>query len=313
MPISNFFRERAQAIADHVVAVLLIAGGDVVVAFAIHRYALVLGLDPLVAMILAWVVALIVAVAVSLLLKPKQKPGQPNLTEPAPPQQLSQSGIVNAPRFEFNPRIEVNPTFIQKQSQEQTLAEKMLEATVPSELVVKDAYVVHAFVSAWGKLQDFQDEGSRPCDAAQVDFQLKAVPGSDEWSEVRTEVAFYDVSTIKPLKNVNDGVWRTTHPEETEVNIPFRRGSTKPFVVALDIAGEGLTTYEHALHDPMRPGLKIRLHPKRRPLSANAAIVQVHFIGEYYSAWRFDQSKWFKLSNDPRLTIEEIDPPDAIG
>jgi hypothetical protein len=120
MAISSFLRERAQAYADHIVATLFLAGGSGVTGWLVNHYGPALGLDPPVALVLAWVVALVVAVALSLLLKPKHKPKEAKTSHtPATLQAFPQGGIVNAPHFEFKPHIEVNPTLNQSQSQGQ--------------------------------------------------------------------------------------------------------------------------------------------------------------------------------------------------
>lgn len=112
MPISHFFRERAQAYADNTVATLLIFGASVAGAWLVNYFGPILGLDARVAMALAWLIALVIAIALSLLLKPKRKSETEEKNPPNPPQQTqtqTQSGIINAPRFENNPRFEFNP------------------------------------------------------------------------------------------------------------------------------------------------------------------------------------------------------------
>lgn len=222
-----------------------------------------------------------------------------------PRQQMTQTGI------DFKPHIEVNPTFTQTQSQEQSqrqvIAERKIE-TLPSEIEDTDVYEVSAFLSAWGKLHDSKDDAHYRCESAQIDFHLKPLPNSDEWVEVRTQIVFYDEDYHK-LRRVKDGVWRATHPEDTKVNIPFRRGDTKTFVVALDVSGEGLTTYEHGVHNPGRPFMHTFLSPTRMPLGVDTVIAQVRLIGEYFQVIRFDEPYWFKVSRLPKFKIEKMVPP----
>jgi hypothetical protein len=202
-----------------------------------------------------------------------------------------------------------SPTLIlgQSQSQRPVIGERKIE-TLPSEMEDTDIYPVSAFLSAWGKLTDNKDHAHYECGSAQVDFHLKPLPNSDMWVEVRTQIVFYDEDYHR-LKRVKDGVWRTTHPEDTRVNIPFRRGDTKTFVVALDVSGEGLTTYEHNVHDPRQHFVKPFLSPKRASLKLDTVIVQVRLIGEYYQVIRFDEPYWFKVTRFPELKIEKIAPP----
>ena len=58
MPNSRFFRERLQAYADNIIASLLIVGGSVTVGVLIRTYAPVWGLDPTIAIAMAWLIAL---------------------------------------------------------------------------------------------------------------------------------------------------------------------------------------------------------------------------------------------------------------
>lgn len=242
MPISNFFRERAQAIADHVVAVLLIAGGDVVGAFAIHHYALVFGLDPPVAMILAWAIALLVAVAVSLLLKPNQKLGQPSVEQPAPLQQLTQSGIVNAPHFEFNPHIEVSPTF----SQSQTLSPTS-ELTIPKlsfECVRAKMIDVEVNLSSFEiLLTPSEGRALDRCMAAVAEFRRNTDDSNIDSISIRTiaELRGREGESL----SINEARWLeydlTAKRSET---VSFKRLDTKRLAVVLGISNTKVYTYE---------------------------------------------------------------------
>src|SRR5947209_685881 len=100
MSFSSFLRERAQAYADNVVATLLLLGGSAGAGWLVKHYGPGLGLEPTIALVLAWVIALLLAVVLSLLLKPKHSSKEPNVDQiPDARQTLKQSGIVNAPRF----------------------------------------------------------------------------------------------------------------------------------------------------------------------------------------------------------------------
>jgi hypothetical protein len=227
-------------------------------------------------------------------------------TAAVPAQQLTQTANPHNENV-FSPTFIVGQSQSQEQSQHQVIGERKIE-TLPSEMEDTDVYPVSGFLSGWGKLIDSKDGAHYQCDSAQVDFHLKPLPNSDIWVEVRTQIVFYDEGYHR-LKRVKDGVWRTTHPEDTKVNIPFRRGDTKTFVVALDVSGEGLTTYEHNTVDPGRGLMKPFLSPKRVPLNADTVIVQVRLIGEYYQVIRFDEPYWFKVTRLPEFKIEKITPP----
>ena len=66
MRMSVFLRERGQAYADNAVATLLLIGGSVAVGWFIAHFAPLWGLDPNVAVVVAWVVALLAAVNVAI-------------------------------------------------------------------------------------------------------------------------------------------------------------------------------------------------------------------------------------------------------
>jgi hypothetical protein len=94
MALSNFFRELGKGVADNTIAALLMLGGSVMIGWAVKHFAVVWGLDPRAAVVIAWVFALLVAIALSLLLKPKSKPIDAPASSP-PPQTQTQTQTVN--------------------------------------------------------------------------------------------------------------------------------------------------------------------------------------------------------------------------
>lgn len=106
--MSTFLRERANGVADNVIAAILLWAGSAMLGFLAKFFALSLGVPPLWAYVVGVVAFLLIAMAVSLLLKPKSSrlpfPVAP-VEVPAVEQNLSQTGI----KIENNPHIEVKP------------------------------------------------------------------------------------------------------------------------------------------------------------------------------------------------------------
>lgn len=216
--------------------------------WAINHFALVWNLDPHVAMILAWVIALLVAVAVSLLLKPKRKPGQPNVEQPAPLQQLTQSGIVNAPHFEFKPHNEAN------QSQTQSVAVYLPGAQpAPDRSEPKPklnfecvgAKMIGVEIDQSFEILPTQDERYSPdrCMAAVADFYRNTDDSDIDSIGIRTVAALR--GREGESLSIREGRW-LLHDRKMQrsESVPFKRLDTKRLAIVLGISNTEVYTYE---------------------------------------------------------------------
>jgi hypothetical protein len=215
MSISEFARERVQAYADHIVAVLLIAGGAVLMGWAINHFALVWNLDPHVAMILAWVIALLVAVAVSLLLKPKSKKyteqeiGAPVIVSP------TISPTFEAPKIDI--RIDNSPSFSQSQTQS-THQHAYHDPNIPEAKFTFGYTSLHLPVLPIDERNHVIAEQRRPdsllnqyemnIKAALVRFEYETTTGIAPRIDIRAQVAIWTKEDRIPKY---DGVWHVAN------------------------------------------------------------------------------------------------------
>lgn len=245
------------------------------------------------------------AVAQHYALKGYNRGSPPLQTATAPAQtQTLETPINNSPIFAPVFAPEFNQS--QSQTQKQTVVNK--NDIVPPEVECTDCYFAKAKLSGWNRLTEDDLSGSA-CMAAQADFHLRPIPGSNPWIELRSQFEFYN-SDGDRLKRVRDGVWRE---QGNWIQMPFNGGDTRTLVVAL-VSSEGFMTYEYSEHQSNRPRFTTTgifhsfLAPKSEPLAGSELMVRVRLIGKHMEEVKLNQDFWFSLSR-PALTIEQVEPP----
>jgi hypothetical protein len=236
MPLSEFLRQRLQAYTDNTVPALLFTGGAVAVGWFIQTYGPIWGLDPKMALVLAWVVALAVVLGLSALLKPKDRHGaispEKDQLEPRPAQPINIQ-IQNSPTFNNNPQIDQHPINYQtqEQTQRQQVEVKSLPIIRPLEVKARDM-----FVTPLGEVTDspeslFGDKNiKRP--VAIADFQRVADRYSEPFVNVRTRIVFMD-GQVEEYR-IDDGFWFKSERHNTQ----FQPGDTRRLVIA--VWGDGV-------------------------------------------------------------------------
>jgi hypothetical protein len=314
MSTSDFLKARAQAYADNIIAALLFVGGAVVIGYLTNHYAIVLGLDTKVALVLAWALALLVFVALSLLLKPKIKAA----AEQSSPAQLTQSGISidNAPHNEFKPQNVFNPqnTFVVQmphsetqagtRQQPQTTKPPVLEAR-PAELLRTKVDINTLEVANLYTLLHGSPREQAETYVAFAKFHRDADGSEDAWVEVKGYAEFFDAKGDSLFIADKLFWWQKEGDHSTDES--FRVGDTEKVIVAIvsgtkvfPYSGHYVTVDRHVIRDVTEFVLETRDHP----LEGEEFLVRVVLIGTKGERQTLKQSFDYYLSPHPKAAFK---------
>jgi hypothetical protein len=315
MPISSYFRERAQAIVDNIIAALLFGGGAVLLGWLIKHYAVVWGLDPRVAIVLAWAVALLVFVALSLLLKPKPRPEEtPAMPQPAQ-QTLNQSGIVNETRNEANPHNEFKPTVnvnIPAAQSEEKPRRVPVQPPTPPHIEYRSYRIIRLPIDITNNnlgeeqfIEQYLSERQSIVLAILVRFYYRPDSNVPSWIDVKPHVFF------QGKWDVFDAVWYRTENEYRT----FETGKAYELIVALVSLDRDdlLLTYEHD-RKPLENtfGQSDFFVPNITPLEGKEFHVLIELVCKWSDNVIAKPSFRFRLVLDPEPKFEEVKESDAL-
>ena len=286
------------------------------IGWAIQTYGPIWGLDPKVAIVLAWVVALAFALGLSALLKPKSKRETETQPEQLTSARETPTVIISptiSPVFNNATNIDQRPINYQSQTQAQSQGRTVTQNTsVSPEIECVDCYFWQTTLSQTNELIE---GGNTRCMAALSDFYLTPLVGTDPWVEIKTHLVFYDPSGNQ-LRRVPSGVWKRGKRRQAEM----RAGETETLVIAIVIpaldGSIGFTTYEYFEEDSLRlrflTGGRILHHfvvPRLSPLREDTLLVKVTLIGTYRGNLTLNEEFWFRLEQKQKLDIAQIPKP----
>jgi hypothetical protein len=219
-------------------------GGAAVIGWLINHYGPSLGLKPQVAFMLAGAIAILVALVLSLFLKPKEKARESESNQiPGVNQSLSQSGIVNAPHFEFNPHIEVSPAF--NQTQPKSLHQSLVGQNMPElsfECIRAALIDVEVDMSTFEINLSPNGHGLK-CKAAVADFRRNTDDTNVDTISIRT------IAELKGRKgeslSINEGRWlEHDDKKRRSTTVPLERLDTRRLAVVLGISNNKVYTHK---------------------------------------------------------------------
>jgi hypothetical protein len=211
-----------------------------VITYAVAHQAQIQALPATDKALLLLAVFLVVAFIIGFLIHVYRKPSQGQAPST---QSLSQGGIVNAPHFEFNPRI--NIPISQSQSQQQSQQQTLINESAKLDFECVKAKVVDVEIDGH-RLEILTRRGGAgpPCKAAIAEFRRNPDDSGISWLDV-TAVAELNTPTGEPIL-IRQGQWLVhEHNKRILKSITFDRLDTKPLAVALAIGSDAkLFTYD---------------------------------------------------------------------
>jgi hypothetical protein len=215
-----------------------VAGG-----WAVNHFGPVLGLDPRVAWVLAWLVGLVIAIGFSLLLKPRNRKRNESEQQfpsievspqisPAISPVISQH--VEAPKYEAPkyeaPRIDIKIDNTSSSHQSQAQSQQQ-SAFVPPRIDAHPALMRESFVTLSGEVTNqpkFFDEENRKLPVAFAPLYRGADRSTEPFVDVRGHITFLDENGTQVFR-INDAWWYRSQRHHAT----FEPGDSRRFVVAI--------------------------------------------------------------------------------